>query len=73
MLPDTGTEVITAIDTTGIMPIPPIPGVPVVMLTPVLPEADVPAKAITVQTTQGTTNTIRQPAIAIHRAPTDTT
>jgi hypothetical protein len=48
MLPDTGTEVITAIDTTGIMPIPPIPGVPVAMLTPVLPEADVPAKAITV-------------------------
>ena len=73
MAPDSGTEVFTVIDTTGFMPIPPIQGDLADMLTLIILEAVVPAKASIVQTVQGLINTIRHRAIVTHRLPTVTT
>ena len=73
MGPDMDTEAITAIDIIGTMLIPLTLGVPVAIQTLILPEVDVPAKAITVQTTQGTTVTKGQTVTTIPQVPTGTT
>ena len=71
-LPDMVIGTITTTDTAGVMHVPPTPGAPVAMLTPVLQEGGVPAKAITVQTAHGIGVTAEHLPKAIRRAPADT-
>lgn len=73
MLQDTASEVITAIDTIGIMPMPPIPGVLVAIQTLILPEVDAPPKDISVQILQGTVVTEGQTATTTPQVPAGTT
>lgn len=71
-LPEMVIGTITTTDTVGVMHVPPTPGVPVAMLTPVLQEGGVPAKAITAQTAHGIIVIAEHLPKAIRRALADT-